>query len=188
MTFLQLVFFNKPLVLIPLSGVAAAGNFHNPFQLPACRLPCKKRKKQGATMKGFKILGLFILSMALLAGCASVAHVEKDETVNFSRFKTFAWVKTSNTQSDSGKGLSDLTERNMRKAVNAELEKAGWRESKSRPDVLVSYDVLVERSVRQTSDPVYSVPVSRFLKINLADINSSLSLHSPNEMPRSSKG
>ncbi|MEI6946901.1 DUF4136 domain-containing protein [Paraflavisolibacter sp. H34] len=102
------------------------------------------------------------MSLVLLAGCASVAHVEKDETVNFSRIKTFSWIKTSDTKSDSGYRVSDLTERNIRKAVNAELEKAGWRETKNRPDVLVSYDLLVERSVRETADPVYSVPVSRY--------------------------
>jgi hypothetical protein len=28
-----------------------------------------------------------VLSIGLLAGCASSAHIEKDETVNFSKYK-----------------------------------------------------------------------------------------------------
>jgi hypothetical protein len=50
----------------------------------------------------------------------------------------------------------------MREAVNKELVKtAGWREVKNRPDVLLSYDVLVEKTAKQQNDPVYSRPYSR---------------------------
>jgi len=45
--------------------------------------------------------------------------------------------------------------------VNAELAKQGWREVSDNPDVLLSYDVLVERSTEQQSDPVYSRPPTR---------------------------
>ena len=53
-----------------------------------------------------------------------------------------------------------MTEIKIRDAVNKELEKAGWRESK-RPDVLLSYDVLVERGIKESNSPVYSRPYSR---------------------------
>jgi hypothetical protein len=49
----------------------------------------------------------------------------------------------------------------MRNAVNAELRKAGWREVTENPDVLVSYDVLVERTTEQQKEPVYSQPFTR---------------------------
>ena len=52
-------------------------------------------------------------------------------------------------------------EQNIRAAVNQELQKEGWRESKNRPDILVSFDVLVEKSVKQQNDPVYSRSYSR---------------------------
>ena len=46
--------------------------------------------------------------------------------------------------------------------MNKELEKsAGWKEVKNRPDVLLSYDVLVERSVKESNNPVYSRSYSR---------------------------
>ena len=94
----------------------------------------------------------------LLASCGSTAHIEKDDNTDFSRYKTFAWVDNDG----NSKRSSDLTEQKMKDAVNKELEKsAGWREVKNRPDVLLSYDVLVERSVRQDNNPVYSNPTTR---------------------------
>ena len=94
----------------------------------------------------------------LLASCGSTAHIEKDDNTDFSRYKTFAWVD----KDENGKRGGDLSEHKMRDAVNKELEKtAGWREVKNRPDVLLSYDVLVERSVRQDNNPIYSNPTTR---------------------------
>jgi hypothetical protein len=114
-------------------------------------------------MKSFKFFGLFAIAAFTLASCGSVAHVEKDDSVNFRNYKTFAWVNSSETQSDSAQKPISLTEQNVRKAVNTELAKQGWREVKNRPDVLLSYDVLVERAVKQDNDPVYSQPYTRYV-------------------------
>lgn len=114
-------------------------------------------------MKSFKLFGLLSMAVLLMASCGSVAHIEKDDTVNFSNFKTFAWVNSSETESDSAQKVISLTEQNVRKAVNSELVKEGWREVKNRPDVLLSYDVLVEKAVKQESDPVYSRPYTRYV-------------------------
>ena len=46
-------------------------------------------------------------------------------------------------------------------AVNEELRKEGWREVKNNPDVLIGYDILVERATRERNNPVYSQPFSR---------------------------
>ena len=53
-------------------------------------------------------------------------------------------------------------EQQVKDAVSRELEKsAGWSESKNKPDVLLSYDVLVEKNTEQRNDPVYSEPYTR---------------------------
>lgn len=108
-------------------------------------------------MKRFSFLTMILFAVAVLTGCASVAHVERDETVNFSNYKTYAWTAAGE---GDGKG-QDLAERKIRTAVNAELAKEGWREVKNHPDVLVSHDVLVERAEKQVMDPVYSRPFNR---------------------------
>ena len=100
----------------------------------------------------------------LLASCASTAHIEKDDTVDFSKYKTFAWIDKDGVGKDDKDRKNDLTEERIKQAVNAELEKTpGWRESKNRPDVMLSYDVLVERGTKETSSPVYSRPFSRLV-------------------------
>jgi hypothetical protein len=108
-----------------------------------------------------KWIGVAALSGALLASCASVAHVERDESVNMNQYRTYAWVETKESKNDTVKTkVSDLTERSIRQAVANELAKAGWKESK-KPDVLLAYDVLVERGVRELNSPVYSQPFNR---------------------------
>jgi hypothetical protein len=99
----------------------------------------------------------------LLAGCSGVAHVEKDKTANFSNYHSYSWIETKESRDDSSMArVSDITEKKIREAVNAELAKTGWKEVKHRPDVLLSYDVLVERSVKDDNNPVYSNPYTRY--------------------------
>ena len=97
----------------------------------------------------------------LLASCVSTAHIEKDDNTDFTKYKTYAWVEKENSDKKENR-KNDLAEQKVRDAVSKELEKtAGWRESKSNPDVLLSYDLLVERSTKQQADPVYSRPFVR---------------------------
>jgi hypothetical protein len=110
-------------------------------------------------MKNVKFFSIAALAGIFLASCASVAHVEKDDTVNFSKYKTFAWVDTKE-KTEEKKG-SDLLEKNIVSAVNTELQKEGWQESKRNPDVLLSYDVLVEKAVKENNEPVYSRSFTR---------------------------
>jgi hypothetical protein len=112
-------------------------------------------------MKIMKLLSVAALSGLLLAGCASVAHVEKDKTVNFNNYHSYAWVETKESKNDSTVKVSDLTERIIKEAVNNEMAKTGWRESK-KPDVLLTYDILVEKGIKEQSSPVYSRPYTRY--------------------------
>lgn len=121
-------------------------------------------------IQNLKLWSGCLVFVFLLASCASTAHVEKDDNTDFSKYKTFAWAerqekdqtdKKDSTKNNSTKN-SDLAEQNIRDAVNKELEKtAGWKESKTNPDILLSYDLLVERSRKQESDAVYSNPFGR---------------------------
>lgn len=113
-------------------------------------------------MKNWKLWSGYLGFVFLLASCASTAHIEKDDTADFSQYKTFAWIDSDGKGKEDTNRSNDLTEQKIRDAVSMELEKSsGWRESKSRPDVLLSYDVLVEKSTDQRSDAVYSRPFTR---------------------------
>lgn len=110
----------------------------------------------------WKMWSGFVAVVFLLASCASSTHIEKDDSVNFNEYKTFAWLEKDPTGENNKHKPGDLTEQRIRDAVNKELSKsAGWKEVKSRPDVFLSYDVLVERGSSESTSPVYSRPFSR---------------------------
>jgi hypothetical protein len=62
-----------------------------------------------------------VLSIGLLAGCASSAHIEKDETVNFNKYKTFTWLHGENGKLEN---QSDLIESKIRGAVSKNLKRS----------------------------------------------------------------
>lgn len=101
-----------------------------------------------------------IIGALLLAGCGPTAHIQKDKDADFSQYKTFAWSLTDDSKLKKSAGNS-IVEQQIKEAVNKELEKQGWREVKRKPDVLLNYDVLVERSTQKQSDPVYSNSFTR---------------------------
>lgn len=110
-------------------------------------------------MKHLKSYYLWMLAVGafILNSCGTSAHIEKDESANLGNYKTYAWIDKESKE----KLKNDIAEQNLKTAVNAELQKSGYRQVKSNPDLLLSYDLLVEKTVRQQNDPVYSQPYSR---------------------------
>jgi Domain of unknown function (DUF4136) len=112
--------------------------------------------------KNWKLWSGYLAFVFLLASCTPTAHIEKDDNTDFGKYKTFAWIDKDGEGKNDRNKSNDLTEKKMREAVTREVERtAGWKESKRNPDVLLSYDVLVEKTVQQRSDPVYSQPFTR---------------------------
>ena len=114
-----------------------------------------------------KTLGLLgvVLSIFFLASCGSTAHVQKDNAYDFSNVKTYAWV--NGTQKDKGENApktrtNDLTDRKIRASIDKNLQATGWSENNRNPDVLLVYDVDVQKEDRNVSNPVYSQPTTRW--------------------------
>ena len=105
-------------------------------------------------MKRFRSLILVGSFGLFMAGCASTAHIEKDDAFSFNNYKTFAWIDDSNDSNQAK--TNELQKANLQKAVSAELAKAGWREDKRKPDVILKQDILVEKIIKESSNPVYS--------------------------------
>jgi hypothetical protein len=92
-------------------------------------------------------------------GCGTVAHIEKDETVNFSSLKTYSW---DSEKSIKDRNSNDLIDTKLKEVVSRELEKSGWREVKSNPDVILDYNIVVENATKEKSNPVYSRSFVRY--------------------------
>jgi len=111
--------------------------------------------------KKWNLFGSIAVAALMIAGCSAPVHVEKDDTVDFSRYKTFAWVDKNGPEKKDRDKSNELMEQKFKESVTTALDKQGWRVDNRRPDVLISYDVLVERSSRRQSDAVYSQPFVR---------------------------
>jgi Domain of unknown function (DUF4136) len=110
-------------------------------------------------MKQLTALFSLVVGVLILSSCSSTAHIEKDPSVNFNHFKSYAWLDDQEDNED--RYLKGLTKQNLRTAVANELSEISWREDKKRPDVIIKHDVLVERKVKESRDPVYSQPFVR---------------------------
>ena len=114
-------------------------------------------------MKSVKagIGSLLVLAALILSGCGVQSYVEKDPAVDLNNYKTYAWLNKDSKRKD-GKAYKDFQESYLVDIVSKELEKNGWRPAKSNPDVLVDYDIMVENTVREQSEAVYSRPWIRY--------------------------
>jgi len=112
-------------------------------------------------MKIWKYGSVVLIAALVLAGCSSPVHVQKDDNANLSNYKTYMWVETRASETDQSTRAVAYADIPVHNSVNAELRSMGWQEVSSNPDALISYDILVERSVEQKSDAVYSQPFTR---------------------------
>ena len=112
-------------------------------------------------MKKIFISAAIIGTVATFYGCSSPAYVEKDAGANLSDYKTYMWVDVKSSENDASARATSFADLRVHNSVNAELANWGWQEVSDNPDVLVSYDIIVERNVETQNDPVYSQPYSR---------------------------
>src|SRR5688500_13091548 len=110
-------------------------------------------------MSMLKAIPVLMLPIILSVSCATPAYVEKDETPDFSRYKTYAWI--DNNKKEDKNTHTGFMKKHVHEAVNAHLQKEGWREDRTKPDVLINYDLLVEKTTREQTNPVYSRPFRR---------------------------
>ena len=112
-----------------------------------------------------KQIALYTSALCMLMigaiSCSTPAYVQQDESTNLSNYKTYMWVNTSSGENDVSKRMTEYADISMHNAVNSELNGWGWKEVTENPDVLISYDILVERNVETQSQPVYSQPLTR---------------------------
>lgn len=114
------------------------------------------------TPKSFNwVSAVAVFAVLLFSGCAGNAHIEKDKSADFSKYHTYAWVDKPDEKENKKNRRKELAETNIRNAVNEQLQKNGWKEVSSNPDVLVNYELLVERNQKQQQNAVYSDPFTR---------------------------
>jgi hypothetical protein len=108
----------------------------------------------------FLFFSLVLGAAVILTSCNTTSHVEVAQGVNFSNYKTFGWLNDSLDK--SGRTNNDIVDNNIKNSISTQLEKQGWKETDQQPDVLVDYNVMVKKGVREAIDPVYNYPFSGY--------------------------
>lgn len=108
-----------------------------------------------------RVLSVTFLTL-MLSCCSQVAYVEKDQAADLSNYKRYAWVETKATKDEDASNPAAFAKLSIQNAVNDELRKQGWILVTNKPDVLICYDILVEKGKTQHDEPVYRPPFTRF--------------------------
>lgn len=62
----------------------------------------------------------------LIISCAPRAYVEKDPSVDLSKYRTYAWVETKSSRDQNGTNPTAFAELTIRNAVDRQLQREGW--------------------------------------------------------------
>ncbi len=111
--------------------------------------------------QSFKLASFVLAGMLFLVSCASTAHVEKAKGTDLSKYKSYGWVEPEKAVNGKVERSKEITDQNIRSAVDEQLQKSGWKLTENNPDVLVSTDLVIEKNRKQSTDPVYSRPFTR---------------------------
>jgi hypothetical protein len=57
---------------------------------------------------------------------------------------------------------NDLVDMKIRQSIDKNLRESGWQAVSDKPDVLLVYDVDVQREKRDVNNPIYSEPLTRW--------------------------
>jgi|SRR5882757_3811724 len=107
------------------------------------------------------ITAIAVSAIFYLTGCSNSAHIEKDSSVNFKKYKTYAWIVPPESKGPKVNHANDIVEQNMRNEVAARLKKKGYVEATADPDLLVSADLMVQKTTKRETETVYSQPYTQ---------------------------
>ena len=95
-----------------------------------------------------------LATLALLAACSPLSvNYDYDNTADFTKFKSYEWMaKPANLPSNPATAPqnSDLLDRRIRAAIEAELDSRGLSSDPAAPDLLVVYHLGVQDKVQVT--------------------------------------
>lgn len=107
-----------------------------------------------------KICSLFAMAF-VFASCSTPSYVQQDDSIRLTDYKTYMWIDTRANENDQSARATAYADIPVRNEVNKRLKDWGWQEVNDNPDVLASYEVLVERSRETRRDPIYSGSFTR---------------------------
>ncbi|MCW3089800.1 MAG: hypothetical protein JWP81_869 [Ferruginibacter sp.] len=111
--------------------------------------------------KYFSSLFAIVVFAIFLTSCSVTTHSETAAGVNFNNYQTFGWASANGERKEDTVD-NDIVDNNIKNAITTQLENKGWKETTQKPDVILDYNVMVEKKVTRESEPVYSYPYTHY--------------------------
>jgi hypothetical protein len=100
---------------------------------------------------------LIIFSLLVWSGCSSTrVHSDQVKDVNFSAYKTYAWLPNGKDTTSKTILNSEITYQNLRQAADREMAKRGYTLDAQNPDLLLLVHTMFEKRQELVQSPLYS--------------------------------
>ena len=104
--------------------------------------------------------GLMAVALLLVvSSCAPRVTVDANQRVNFSKYRTYAWMDSDVKGSQNPLYYNQLASDAVENTVNQVLSEKGLKEVKSRPDLIIGYHFFVEEKTRTVATNNYAGPL-----------------------------
>jgi hypothetical protein len=104
-----------------------------------------------------RILLMSALMATLFTRCTTMAiYTDVDKSVNFKNYKTYAWSPQKHIHKHKNQKFdNDIIEKRIQTNVMDELNKRGLKLDTTNPDIILDFDIMTEKKVKQDIEPVY---------------------------------
>lgn len=101
-----------------------------------------------------------LFTVSLLSSCVASKQIgsDYDKTANFGAYKTYAWIPQPDVTYKDNRYNNQIIENNIKYYTGNALSNIGFRLDTSKPDLLFSYELEIEKGERTSDVPVYSHP------------------------------
>jgi hypothetical protein len=112
------------------------------------------------SIKMFCYLSAGLLSASMFFSCSTprIIGSDYDKFANFSAYKTYAWIPQPDVTYKDNRYSKQIIENNIKYYTGNALTSIGFKLDTSKPDLLLSYALEIEKGERSMEEPVYSHP------------------------------
>jgi len=117
---------------------------------------------------------LAFLTLVFFTNCATLrTTVDYDKSADFTQIQTYSCVAIeSDHENDNPAYYSDASQRLIEYSIRNELSKRGFREEKDAPDIVVSYDIIIEDKLDSRSLPTKGYRYWRAFEVDVFNYTS----------------
>jgi hypothetical protein len=96
-----------------------------------------------------------------LSSCSVAVYSNYDRSTDFTRYKTFTWLKYSDSIQNQYYD-NDITHNNIMNFANNYLYSVGYELEPNEPDLFITYHTMAKREMRTVNTPIYSYAPSYY--------------------------